>query len=143
LNAVLGVLLLSCGGSDRPAGGPGGDRQEPAAVASMEEDAAALGREIYDLVDRAMAYRSSHRYRLPRNLRELGIDDLTPATSRSLTVSGTTPTVTVSFRSSAGHTLSSCRGTSAVLEEAALGGGSFSVICTLVAGGTATLTAQR
>ena len=104
---------------------------------------AALGREIFDLVDRAMSYRSSHRGRLPRDLRELGIDALTAATSRSLTVAGKVPTVTVSFRSGTNHTLARCRGTNALLEEAALSGGQFSLICDLVAGGTTTLKVQH
>lgn len=102
-----------------------------------------LGREIFDLVDRAMSYRSSHRGRLPKNLRELGIDELTPTTSRSLTVAGTVPTVTVGFRSGENHTLANCRGTNALLEEASLSGGEFSLICNLVVGGTTTLKAQR
>lgn len=141
---VVGFLLVSCGGSDRPASGSTRpDEPAQATAASAEEDVAVLGREIFDLVDRAMSYRSSHRGRLPRTLRELGIDELTPTTSRTLTVSGTVPTVTVGFRSTAAHTLSNCRGTSAALEEAALSGGAFSLICNLVAGGTTTLKAQR
>lgn len=140
--AVVGTLLVSCGGSDKPT--TGNVRQaEPAGPTTAEADVATLGKEIYDLIDRAMSYRSSHRGRLPKNLRELGIDELTPSTSRTLTVDGAVPTVTVGFRSDAGHTLSSCRGTSAALEEASLSGGAFSLICNLVAGGTTTLKAQR
>lgn len=144
LTAVLGILLGACGGSDQPARGAAGDADPGMTTsATAEEDAATLGREIYDLVDRAMAYRSAHRQQLPRSLRELGIDELTPATSRSLTVDNNVPTVTVTFRNTGGHTLSGCRGTNAVLEESALGGGSFSVVCTMVSGGTTTLRAQR
>jgi hypothetical protein len=112
-------------------------------MATAEEDGARLGREIYDLVDRAMSYRSAHRGQLPRNLRELGIDDLTPATSRALTVDQNVPTVTVTFRSPGRHTVAGCRGTNAILEEASLGGGTFSLTCNLVAGGTTTLRASR
>jgi hypothetical protein len=104
---------------------------------------AVLGREIYDLVDRAMSYRSSHRGRLPRNLRELGVDELTPTTSRELSVADNIPAVSVGFRSGSNHTVARCRGTSAALEEATLSGGRFSLICNLLAGGTTTLTAQR
>ena len=142
--AVVATMLVSCGGSDTPpAGSARSSDPAPLSTSTAEEDAATLGREIYDLVDRSMSYRSSHRGRLPKSLRELGIDELTPTTSRTLTVDGAVPTVTVGFRSNAGHTLSSCRATSAALEEAALSGGAFSLICNLVAGGTTTLKAQR
>lgn len=141
---ALGALLLSCGGSDEQAGreaeASGSDR---ATTVTAEEDLAVLGREIFDLVDRAMSYRSSHRGQFPRSLRELGIDELTPTTSRSLSVAGNVPTVTVGFRSSAGHTLSGCWGTNALLEESTLAGGSFSLTCTLVSGGTTSLKAHR
>ena len=142
--AVIGTFLVSCGGSDKPAGGnTRAADQASVTAASAEEDVATLGREIFDLIDRAMSYRSSHRNRLPNSLRELGIDELTPSTSRSLAVDGDVPTVTVCFRSPAGHTLSNCRASSAALEEAALSGGAFSLICNLVAGGSTTLKAQR
>jgi hypothetical protein len=142
--AVITTMLMSCGGSDtRQAGEARSAETVSGSAATADEDGAILGREIFDLVDRAMSYRSSHRGRLPNNLRELGIDELTPSTSRTLTVDGPVPTVTVGFRSNAGHTVSNCRATSAALEEAALSGGAFSLICNLVAGGTTTLKAQR
>jgi hypothetical protein len=140
---VIGALLSSCGSENGSGREPQNGGSEQAAVASAEEDVAALGREIFDLVDRAMAYRSAHRGRLPRNLRELGIDELTPTTSRSLAVDGNVPTVTVTFRAPHRHSVSNCRGTSAILEEATLAGGTFSLICNLLAGGTATLKAAR
>jgi hypothetical protein len=141
--AALSALCLSCGGSDRPASRAETSSSQTAATATAEEDVAVLGREIFDLVDRAMSYRSSHRGRLPKDLRELGIDELTPATSRSLTVADNIPTVSVGFRSPSNHTIAGCRGTSALLEEAALSGGQFSLICSLPSGGTTTLKAQR
>jgi hypothetical protein len=140
---VLGTLLVGCGGSDSPTPGNDGATPTQGATATAEDDAAVLGREIYDLVDRAMSYRSAHRGRLPANLRELGIDELTPVTSRTLTVDGSVPVVTVGFRSAAGHTLANCRATSDALEEASLSGGAFSLTCNLAAGGTTTIKAQR
>lgn len=140
---ALSTLVVSCSGSDRPSRAAGTAGSTESAQGSAEDDAAVLGREVYDLVDRAMSYRSSHRGRLPRSLRELGIDELTPTTSRTLTVAGTVPTVSVGFRSGANHTLVSCRGTGTLLEEASLSGGEFSLICDLVSGGTTTLKAQR
>lgn len=140
---VMGAILSSCGSDNETGREPANGNTEQVAVAPAEEDVAALGREIFDLVDRAMAYRSAHRGQLPRNLRELGIDELTSTTSRSLTVDGNIPTVTVSFRATNRHTVSGCRGTNAILEEATLAGGTFSLFCTLVAGGTTTLKAAR
>jgi hypothetical protein len=140
ITLLLIGLGAGCGGSDSPRTGTPGSSQTSS---TPEDEAGILGREIFDLVDRSMSYRSSHRGRLPKNLRELGIDELTPATSRTLTSTGNIPTVTVGFRNTAGRTLASCRGTNAILEEAALSGGEFSVICTLVQGGSTTLRALR
>jgi hypothetical protein len=140
---ALSAVLVSCGGSDKGPVRAETSSSESGARATADEDVAVLGREIFDLIDRSMSYRSSHRGRLPKNLRELGIDELTPTTSRSLTVSGNVPTVTAGFRSTASHTLATCRGTNALLEEASLSGGEFSLICSLVSGGTTTLKAQR
>jgi hypothetical protein len=139
---ALGGALAGCN-SDQPGTRAGNSDAEPPASASAEADVAILGREVFDLVDRAMSYRSAHRGRLPRDLRELGIDALTPTTSRSLSVSGNVPTVTVGFRTTEGHVVRDCRGTNALLEESTLAGGQFSLICNLVAGGTTTLKAQR
>ena len=142
LVVVMGALLLGCG-AEKESGRETGNQGAEQAAASSDEDVAVLGREIFDLIDRAMSYRSAHRGQLPRNLRELGIDDLTPTTSRTLTIADNVPTVTVAFRAPERHTVSSCRGTNAILEESSLGGGTFSLICTLAAGGSTTLKASR
>ena len=138
---LAALILAGCSGKDKkPVSTP--DDSEIIAD-TPEEEAVVLGRELYGLVDRAMSFKSSHRGRLPRSLRELGIDALTPSTSRTLTVSGGEPTVQVEFRNLDSHVLRSCRGTSAVLEEATIGGGDFSVICTTITGGSTTLRARR
>lgn len=142
LRVALSAALAGCGSDQPGARAETADEDLPPA-ASVDADAAALGREIFDLVDRALSYRSAHRGRLPRDLRELGIDALTPTTSRTLTVTDNVPTVTVGFRSTGGHSLADCRGTGALLEEASLGAGEFTLICNLVSGGTTTLKAQR
>ena len=140
---AMAALLMACGSEKASDRDPDTQTTEQEGTSSSEEDVEVLGREIYDLIDRAMAYRSAHRGQLPRNLRELGIDDLTPTTSRTLTVDQKVPTVTVTFRSPDRHTVASCRGTNAILEEASLGGGTFSLTCNTVAGGTTTLKASR
>ena len=135
------LLLAGCSGKDKKA------VPNPIAAADSaatpEAEAGVLGRELYDLVDQAMSFKSAHRGRLPRSLREMGVDALTPRTSRTLTASGGEVTVQVEFRNLDTHTLRGCRGTSAVLEDASISGGDFSVICTTISGGSTTLRARR
>ena len=134
------LLLAGCSGKDKP---PAAPIAAADSASTPESEAGVLGVELYDLVDRAMSFKSAHRGRLPRSLRELGIDQLTRSTSRTLTVSGGEPTVQVEFRHLDTHTLRSCRATSSVLEEASISGGDFSVICTTITGGSTTLRARR
>jgi len=135
------VVLAACSGERQP--GPAGAAGQAAATAGPEAEARLLGPEIYDLVDRAMSYRSSHRGRPPRSLRELGEDELTPATRRTLSAQGREPVVTVEFRNLDQRTLKSCTGTSQVLEEASLSGGEFTVTCATTTGASTTLRTRR
>jgi hypothetical protein len=136
------LALPACSGSKKPkTNSPSSSRD--AAPNTAQADADLLGREIFDLVDRAMSYKSAHRGRLPKSLKELGIDALTPATSRTLTVTGDVPDVAVQFRTTQHHALTGCHGTSSILEEASLGGGEFSLMCTLTSGGSTTLRTSR
>lgn len=107
-------------------------RPEPGAAAAPSTAAAEadqLGRELFQLVDRASDYQSSHRGRVPATIAQLGIDSLTPVTVRRMVSGATPPAVQVAFRKSAGHALVECQGDRSVLEEAALNEGHFSVIC--------------
>jgi hypothetical protein len=143
LTLFLVILALSaCSGSKKPKAS-NSSAQAEAGPSGTQTDADLLGREIFDLVDRAMSYKSAHRGRLPKSLKELGIDALTPTTSRSLMVNGAVPDVTVQFRTTRNHSLTGCHGTSSILEEASLGGGEFSVICSLPDGGSTTLRTSR
>lgn len=139
---LLGGLLVSCG-KDKPAT-PAARQQarEEASKGDPAAEAAVLGREIRDLVDRAMAYRSSHRGQSPRSLRELGIDELTPGTRRSLTVVDGFPRVTVAFRVTDGRLVASCSGNNRILEDATLSG-TYTLDCTYVSGGNTTFTVPR
>lgn len=94
------------------------------------QDAEALGREVFELVDRAVDYRGSHRGRPARSLRQMGVDSLTPSTARHLISVEREPIVTVSYRKVEGREVTSCRGDSQILEEAALNGGRFTLMCT-------------
>ncbi len=141
--ALLLVGLLVACGKDKPATPEA--RQQVRAEATKgdpEAEASVLGREIRDLVDRAMAYRSSHGGRSPRSLRELGIDELTHGTRRSLSVVDGMPRVTVAFRVTEGRLVESCSGNDRILEDATLSG-TYTLDCTYVSGGNTTFTVAR
>jgi hypothetical protein len=98
-----------------------------------ERDANVLGREIFDLVDRAVDYRGSHRGRPGANLTQMGIESLTTNTVRRVVNVQREPVVTVAFRQTAGREIVSCRGDSQVLEDAATKG-RFTIMCTANSG---------
>jgi hypothetical protein len=118
------------------AGGCSGEKaaeQKPTArraVTGPQADADALGQEVFDLVDRAVDYRGSHRGRPASSLRQMGVDSLTPATARVLVNVEREPVVTVSFRRTESRQVVACRGDSQILEEASLNGGRFTLMCT-------------
>ncbi len=133
LRAALVLLLsavLACGG------GAAKKKAAPKArpVDPVVEDAAVLGRELKQIVDRVMAYKSSHRNALPNSLRQVGIDSLTPVFIRRLARQGSEPLVTIVYRRREGHAVSWCRGTNAVLEDAMLREGKFDIICEMSGG---------
>jgi hypothetical protein len=99
-----------------------------------QADADALGREVFELVDRAVDYRGSHRGRPASSLRQMGVDSLTPVTARVLVSVEREPLVTVSYRRADTREIVSCRGDSHILEEASLNGGRFTLMCTTRAG---------
>jgi hypothetical protein len=118
------------------AGGCAGDKApEPRATTRRpatgpEADAEALGREVFELVDRAVDYRGSHRGRPAGSLRQMGVDSLTPATARVLVSVEREPVVTVTFRRTESREIVACRGDSHILEEASLNGGRYTLMCT-------------
>lgn len=101
-----------------------------------------LGRELAEIVDRVMAYRSSHRGQLPTSLRQAGLDSLTPIFIRQYSRQGSAPLVTIRFRSLAHRPVTACRGTNMVLEDAMLHAGRFDVKCEMTAGGVQTFTIE-
>jgi hypothetical protein len=127
---VTALAVLAC--NKRPgsrAHGPRGVND----LAPDERDASVLGREIFDLVDRAIDYRGAHRGRPGANLRQMGIESLTTNTVRRVANVQREPVVTVAFRQPAGREIVSCRGDSQVLEQAAIHG-SFTIMCTASSG---------
>lgn len=99
-----------------------------------QRDAEALGREIFDLVDRAVSYRGSHEGRPATTLPQMGIESLTTKTVRRVLNVQREPIVTVAYRQTAGREIVSCRGDSQILVEASLNGGRFTLMCTASSG---------
>ena len=123
---AIAPVVAACGREDT--------RRPPAAADDPalppdQRDATMLGREVFELVDRAVDYRGSHRGRPARSLRQMGVDSLTPVTARHLISVDREPIVTVKFRKPEGRAVTSCRGDSQILEEAAINGGRFTLMC--------------
>jgi hypothetical protein len=129
---ILGTTFAFLGCDDRA----GSRAPAPRDVNNLppdERDAHLLGREILDLVDRAIDYRGSHRGRPGASLRQMGIESLTTNTVRRLVNVQREPVITVAFRQHAGREIISCHGTSQALEEASVRG-RFTIMCTAKSG---------
>jgi len=130
---TLGILACQEKSKPVPAGTPTLAGQHDT-VSQAEQDARFLGKDLVDILDQVLSYRTSHRGRIPRSLREVGIDSLGSATIRRLGVQNDQPIITVLYRQPAGHQVRSCRGGRDVLDESALSGGAFTLDCILADG---------
>jgi hypothetical protein len=130
--AVLALVLLAACGAKDAARRPTADARPP--LPQDRQDAETLGREVFELVDRAVDYRGSHRGRPATSFRQMGIDSLTPTTVRRLVNLAREPVVTVAFRRPDTREITSCRGDDQILEEATLNGGRFTLMCTTSSG---------
>lgn len=139
---TLLCLVTACGGAKSADGGDGArtSRGRAPAPDAATTEAAELGRELFDIMDRVMAFKSSHYNKLPKDLPAMGIDSLTRGTVRRLTIADGIPTLTVSYRRVEGHTLTRCTGTNKVIEDSMLNGGAYEVDCTLRSGETRAFT---
>lgn len=128
--AALGLLAAACGRDRRaaPSGTPA--RPKPPAGQVAQQEATLLGREVFDLVDRLAAYAASNQRKYPTSLRDAGIDSLSSKVARTIDTKAKPPMGTAMFRNPRGHLLTSCRGTTDLLEESALHDGHFTVTCT-------------
>jgi hypothetical protein len=126
---LLGFMLAGCGGEGSRSRANNADQ-----LSSEQRDAQVLGREIFELVDRAMDYRGSHQGRPAVNLRQMGLESLTTATVRRVENVQREPVITVAFRQPAGRGVISCRGDSQILEDAFLNDGRFTIMCTARSG---------
>jgi hypothetical protein len=128
---VLACAVAACGGkADSKA--PAGDATP--GLSSAQREAETLGREIFDLVDRAMDYKGSHEGRPAANLRQMGVESLTPVVVRRVVNVQRQPLVTVAFRKPAGREIVSCFGDDSIIEDAFVNSGRFTITCTTQAG---------
>ena len=111
------------------------------AVPSAESDAHVLGREVLRLLDQIDEYRGANRNRVPRSLRQLGVDSLTPEFARSFESTGAGAVATVAFRHPEGRTLRQCSGGLDLLEAAALADGRYTLRCITTSGEEREITA--
>lgn len=135
---LLLVLLLACGKGEEQSATP----QAKVPTDPVLADATLLGNELREVIDRVMAYRSSHQNRLPNSLRQAGIDSLAPQFIRRLERQGSDPLVTIAFRRLDGRAVSRCRGTNVVLEDIVMRG-SYDVACDLTSGGFRSVTITK
>jgi hypothetical protein len=122
-----------------PGCNPGGDSRprttdDDSRLPPDQQDARILGLEIFDLVDRAVAYRASHQGRPATTLRQMGIESLTTNTVRRILNVQREPVVTVAYRRPDQREIVSCRGDSQILVEASVNGGRFTLMCTARSG---------
>jgi len=140
---MLALLLgAACPGDKRGGGAPKPPQRASEPKDPAQADAELLGREVLEIVDLVMSYRSSHRGTLPSSLRQAGLDSLAPQFIRRLSRKGSDPVVTILLRNTTGHVLSSCQGTNQVLEDQSLRGGAFDVSCTVIGEGTQYFTVR-
>jgi hypothetical protein len=123
------VALTGCQSGAGSSSRYGEDNQLPPA----QRDAQTLGREIFELVDRAVDYRGAHQGRPAVSLKQMGVESLTAATVRRVVNVQREPLVTVTFRQTSGREIVSCRGDSQILEDASLNG-RYTLMCTARSG---------
>lgn len=145
MRPLLALALCSaaaCFGVKAPADSDGGPTRRAAAPVAAQDvtEAAALGRELFGIMDRVLAYKSDHFAQLPKDLPTMGVDSLTRTTVRRLSIAGTTPTLVVAYRHVEGHAVKQCTGTNEVIEDSMLNGGAFTVECLLSSGESKSFT---
>ena len=140
---VLAAGLNACSRDGKKSAHPATSDGPGASVDPAQRQADLLGRDLFEVVDRVMSFRSSHQGRLPKDLRLLGVDSLTPGTIRRYRADDKTPVVTVATRHPEEGPVRTCTGTNQVLEDASLNSDAFSVSCTIESGETRIFRVQR
>lgn len=144
--AALVLLCATAGGCRKdappaPAGAPA--RPAPSADDVGLQEATLLGRDVFGTLDRLAAYAASNQRKYPASLRLAGIDSLTPKVARQINTRSSPPMAFAMFRNPLGHVVTSCRGSTDLLEESALNDGRFTVTCTDADGRSAPYQVQR
>ncbi len=137
------ALAAACGGKESAAGGQAPPPPPPPSGQVAQEEATQLGRDVFELLDRLAAYAASNQRKYPVSLREGGIDSLTKSIARRIDTRAAPPMAFSMFRNPLGHELTSCRGTTDLLEESALNEGRFTVTCTDSLGRSSPFQVQR
>lgn len=134
----------ACGKKPKHAAPPAAAAVAPPSSADVaEREATALGRDVFDLVDRLAAYAASNQRKYPASLRLAGIDSLTPKIARQIDTRANPPMGLAMYRNPLGHQITSCRGSIDLLEESALNDGRFTVTCTDSQGQSAPYKVQK
>lgn len=137
------ALVGACGKQkpDAPAKGP--DRPARPAGEVAQAEATLLGRDVFETLDRLAGYAAANQRKYPASLQLGGIDSLTPKVARRIDTRASPPMAFAMFRNPLGHLLTSCRGTTDLLEESALNEGRFTVTCTDSEGQSSPYKVQR
>jgi hypothetical protein len=125
--ALLALLVAGCDNGSKPR------ITERSPLSPDQRDAEILGREIFELVDRAIDYRGSHMGRPAANLPLMGVESLTTTTVRRVMNLQREPIITVAFRNKSGREIVSCLGDSRILTDKSLNG-RFTIMCTASSG---------
>ncbi len=144
--AALAVLVAVGGacGKDKASAPPAqANRPAQASGDAAQAEATALGRDVFFLIDRLAAYAAANQRKYPASLRAAGLDSLTPNIARQIDTRANPPMAFAMYRNPLGHRVTSCRGTTDLLEESALNDGLFTVTCTDSDGGSSPYKVQR
>lgn len=140
---LLCAIVTACGNDRSSAKANPPSRPAPPAGDVAQKEATLLGDDVFLLVDRLAAYAAANQRKYPASLRTAGIDSLTPKVARQIDTRARPPMALAMFRNPLGHLLTSCRGTTDLLEESALNDGQFTVTCTDSEGRSSPYKVQR
>ena len=140
---LSGALAGACGKNEPDASTSGATRPPPPTGDEAQAEATILGRDVFKLLDQLAAYAAANQRKYPASLRLAGIDSLTPTLARRIDTRVSPPMAFAMFRNPLGHLLTSCRGTTDLLEESALNEGRFTVTCTDSGGRSSPYKVQR
>jgi hypothetical protein len=128
---AMGLGIVACGAKPENPQRRGGS----APVDPAQAEAEAMSRELVDVLDWVVAYKSAHQGRIPTSLRQAGLDSLSPEYVRRVGRDGRLPVITIAQRRPRGHQVASCTASSQILEDRVLRDGTYELPCAMVSGG--------